>query len=170
LTFSERDHKDGDEFLNQIVRKSGDETWVSFMNAETKEQSMQWMHTHLAKKPKKFKQMSCSRKLMAIVFCDRKGVLVGFMQQWTSEVYCVRNTKKLRRTIQNKRRGMLTSGVVLLHDNTLPHTAAHTRALLDYLNWELFDHSPYSHDLAPSDYHLFTYLKNWLGSQWVNNN
>jgi hypothetical protein len=29
----------------------------------------------------------------------------------------------------------------------------------------LFDHPLYSPDLAPSDYHLFTYLKNWLESQ-----
>jgi transposase len=59
---------------------------------------------------------------------------------------------------------------MLLYDNTLPHTAARTRALLENFNWELFDHPPYSPDLAPSDYHLFTYLKNWLGSQSFNNN
>jgi hypothetical protein len=43
---------------------------------------------------------------------------------------------------------------------------------LGFFNWELFDHPPYSPDLAPSDYHLFirTYLKNWLGSQRFNNN
>jgi hypothetical protein len=34
----------------------------------------------------------------------------------------------------------------------------------------LFDHPPYSPDLTPSDHHLFTYLKNWLGSQHFNNN
>jgi histone-lysine N-methyltransferase SETMAR len=33
----------------------------------------------------------------------------------------------------------------------------------------LFDHPPYSPHLAPSDYHLFTYLKNWLGAQLFNN-
>jgi hypothetical protein len=76
--------------------------------------------------------------------------------------------KKLCRTIQNKRRGMLTSGVVLLHDN--PHTAARMRGLPKHFNWELFDHSPYSPDLTLSNYHLFTYLKNWLGSQHFNNN
>jgi transposase len=67
---------------------------------------------------------------------------------------------------------MLTSGVVILHDNVHPHTAARTRALLEHFNWELFDHPPYSPDLAPSDYHLFTrtYLKNWLGSQRFSNN
>jgi hypothetical protein len=45
VDFSERYHKDGDEFLNHIVRVTGDETWVSFVNAETKEWSKQWMHT-----------------------------------------------------------------------------------------------------------------------------
>jgi hypothetical protein len=42
--------------------------------------------------------------------------------------------------------------------------------VLEHFNWELFDHSSYSLDLAPSDYHLFTYLKNWLLSQRFNNN
>jgi histone-lysine N-methyltransferase SETMAR len=58
---------------------------------------------------------------------------------------------------------MLISSIVLLHGNVHLHTAAHTRALLEHFNWELFDHPPYSPDLARSDYHLFTYLKNWLG-------
>jgi hypothetical protein len=41
---------------------------------------------------------------------------------------------------------------------------------LEHFNSELFDHPPYSPDLAPSDYHLFTYPKNWLRSQHFNNN
>jgi transposase len=67
--------------------------------------------------------------------------------------------KKLHMAIQNKRRGMLTYGVVLLHDNAGQHTAARTRVMLEHFNWELFDQPPYSPDIAPSDYHLFTYLK-----------
>jgi hypothetical protein len=39
LFFLERYHKDGDEFCNHIVRVTGDETWVSFVNFETKGQS-----------------------------------------------------------------------------------------------------------------------------------
>jgi transposase len=64
---------------------------------------------------------------------------------------------------------MLISGVVLLQDNARPHTAARTRALLEHFNWELFDHPPYSPDLAPSYYHLFPYLKNRLRSQRFSN-
>jgi hypothetical protein len=44
--FLERYYKDGDEFLNHIVRVAGDETWLSFVNVETTEQSKQWMHPH----------------------------------------------------------------------------------------------------------------------------
>jgi hypothetical protein len=35
---------------------------------------------------------------------------------------------------------------------------------------ELFDQPPYSPDLAPSDYHLLTYLSDWFGSQHFSNN
>jgi histone-lysine N-methyltransferase SETMAR len=67
---------------------------------------------------------------------------------------------------------MLTSGVVFLHDNVRSHTstATRTRALLEHLNWEFCDHPTYSPDLAPNDYHLFTCLKNWFGSQSFNSN
>jgi histone-lysine N-methyltransferase SETMAR len=65
---------------------------------------------------------------------------------------------------------MLTSGIVLFHDNAHPHTAVCTCALLEHFNWELFDHPSCSPDLAPSDSHLFTYLKNWLGLQCFSNN
>jgi histone-lysine N-methyltransferase SETMAR len=65
---------------------------------------------------------------------------------------------------------MLTYGVVILHDNVLPYTAARTRTLLEHFKCELFDYPPYSPDVAPSDYQLFTYQKNWLRSQGFNNN
>jgi hypothetical protein len=55
LTFLQRHHEDGDEFLSHIVRVTADETWVSFVNAETREQSKQWMHTHSPNKPRVFK-------------------------------------------------------------------------------------------------------------------
>jgi hypothetical protein len=77
-----------------------------------------------------------ARKLMMSIFCDRTGVLiVGLMQQGTkitSEVYC-KTLRKLRKAIQNKGHGMLTSGVVLLNGNELSHTSARTRALLEHL-------------------------------------
>jgi histone-lysine N-methyltransferase SETMAR len=65
---------------------------------------------------------------------------------------------------------MLTYGIVLLRDNSRPHTASRIQVLLAYFNCELFDHPSYSSDLALSDYYLFTCLKNWVESQRINNN
>jgi hypothetical protein len=36
LDFLERHHTDGNEYLNHIIHVTGDETWVSFVNADTK--------------------------------------------------------------------------------------------------------------------------------------
>jgi len=44
---------------------------------------------------------------------------------------------------------------VLLHDIARPHTSARSVETLKKLNFEVLEHSPYSADLAPSDYHLF---------------
>jgi len=54
LKFLRRFCEEAHEFLHRIV--TGDKTCVQFVNAETKEQSKQWMHTHSPNKPKKFKQ------------------------------------------------------------------------------------------------------------------
>jgi len=54
------------------------------------------------------------------------------------------------------KRAMLTKGAVLLYDNARPDTAARTKTLIkDEFNWNMFDHPPYSPDMAPGDYHLF---------------
>jgi histone-lysine N-methyltransferase SETMAR len=117
------------------------------------------MHTHSPNKPKKFKQTPSNKKLMATLFWDRKGILftecIAPGTTITSDVYSD-TLHKLRRSIQNKRHGMLTKGVVLLHDNARPHTAARTNALIKRFIWEIFDHPTNSPDLAPSDYHLFS--------------
>lgn len=172
LTFLERYDEEGDKLLDQIV--TGDETWVSYVNVEQKAQSREWGHTSSPRKPVKCRQTFSTKKLMATVFWDRKDVLlVEFMERGTtinSTVYC-ETLKKLRRAIQNKRRGMLTAGIVFVHDNARPHTAVRTRELLDQFGWDVFDHPPYSPDLAPSDYHLFPNMKKWLGSQrFMNDN
>ncbi|GBO22454.1 hypothetical protein AVEN_182624-1 [Araneus ventricosus] len=99
---------------------------------------------------------------------DRKGVLlVDFMPIEPTIIanrYC-ETLRNLRRATQNRRRGMLSERIVLHHDNGRPHTAAAIQELLDLFGWEIFDHPPYSPNLASSDFHLFLKLK----SVWVVN-
>jgi len=65
---------------------------------------------------------------------------------------------------------MLTKGVVLLHDKARLHTTARTNALMNLFNWEIFDHPPYSLDLPPSGYYLFTKMKVWLATRRFHTN
>ena len=53
-------------------------------------------------------------------------------------------------------------GVLFLHDNAPAHLALATQKKLAYLTFQCLDHPPYSPDLAPSDYHLFSGLKKLL--------
>jgi hypothetical protein len=75
---------------------------------------------------------------MGTVFWDRKGVLlVEFLPQCSTinaGGYCG-TLKKLRRVIQKKRRGMLSRGVVMLHDNARPNTADATQDLIATFGW-----------------------------------
>ena len=160
--FLTRCAQEGDEFLDSIV--TGCETCVFHHTPESKQQSLQWRPTH-SPRTKKFKTSIPVKKIMASVFWDRKGILlVDFMPSGaTINAPAYYDTlARLRRVIQIKRRGMLTRGVCLLHDNARPHSAHVTTAFLEKLG-----NPPYSPDLAPSDFQLFLHLKKHLAGKKV---
>jgi hypothetical protein len=81
-TFLDRYHKDGNGFLNQIIRVTGVETWVTFVNVETKKQpNGGCTHIHQRSRNSLNKRCLPARKLMATVFWNRKGVLVVVLKQ-----------------------------------------------------------------------------------------
>jgi len=55
--------------------------------------------------------------------------------------------------------------VILQHDNARPHIAKSVKTYLETLKWEVLPHSPYSPDIAPSDYHLFRSMAYGLADQ-----
>ena len=69
---------------------------------------------------------------------------------------------QMKDILKEKRRGMVTKGVLFLHDNAPAHQALATQKKLAYLGFQCLDHPPYSLDLAPSDYQLFPGLKKQL--------
>jgi hypothetical protein len=105
---------------------------------------------------------------MATVFWDRKGVLlVAFMKPGEtiiSKVYC-EMLKPLRRGIQDRQCGLVTLGVMLLHDNTRPLHAVRKVQLLRQFKWGLFYHPPFSPNLTPNDFHLLLHLKTFSDGQ-----
>jgi hypothetical protein len=106
--------------------KPGFHLWILMPKSS---QSNGCTHIHQTSRKSLSKHCLSARKMIATIFCEGKGVMmVKFMQKWTpltSELYC-ETLEKLRRVIQSKRIGMLTYGVVLLHDNARQYTAPHT--------------------------------------------
>ena len=49
-----------------------------------------------------------------------------------------------------------------MHDNAPAQLALATQKKVAYLGFQCLDHPPYSPDLAPSEYHLFSGLKKQL--------
>ncbi|UYV62766.1 hypothetical protein LAZ67_2001870, partial [Cordylochernes scorpioides] len=128
----------------------------------------EWKHLNSPCK-KKFKSQPSTIKLMITVFFFfySQGVVLEHYQESATTINSARYsemlTDKLNPTIRSKRRGLLSKGVVLLHDNACPHTAAHTVETFQKLNFKVLTHPLYSPDLSPSDFPLFVPLKEALG-------
>jgi transposase len=70
--------------------------------------------------------------------------------------------RKLTSELDHKRPNMRRRGVILLHDNARAHISHLVDDALTALRFKIKEHPPYSPDLAPSDYHHFPNLKNYL--------
>lgn len=125
---------------------------------------MQWKHKD-SPPPKKFRSVKSAGKIMASIFWDSKGLLlIDYMPQKTTinGEYYANLMFKLRDSINEKRRGMLAKGVLLLHDNAPVHKARVAQAAIRDCGYEELNHPAYSPDLAPSDFYLLGNLKKHL--------
>src|SRR5271154_7551559 len=69
---------------------------------------------------------------------------------------------ELHPEIKKQRRGLITTGVILQHDNAPAHTSHLVLSTIHNLKYELLRQPSYSPDLSPSDYFLFPVLKDYL--------
>ena len=120
-----------------------DETWIHHFALESKHQSMEWKHLGSPVK-KKFKSQPSAGKVLLTIFWDSQGVIMEHYLErgatvnsvWYSEML----STELKPAIRTKRRGLLLSGVLLLHDNVRPHTAIHTLQTLVKLGFTVLEH------------------------------
>jgi hypothetical protein len=87
---------------------------------------------------KKIENPTACEMRSVIRFLNAKNMKPAEIHRQLCDVYGEHATlKKLRRAIQNKRRGMLSRGVVMIHDNARP-----PHCLITTFGWEQFDHPP----------------------------
>ena len=110
---------------------------------------------------------------MLSIWWDYKGIVYFelFPNNGTinSNVYC-QQFMKLEEAIEEKRPELANRKEIVFHrDNARLHIFSNTYELLE-LGWEVISHPSYSPDLAPSDYHLFRSLQNFLNGKNFSNN
>ena len=110
-----------------------------------------------------------ARKVLLCIFWDWKGIIYHesfpFGKTLNSDLFC-QQLDRLKLAIDQKRPELANRrGVVFHQDNARSHTSVATRQKLRELGWEVLMHPPYSPDLAPSDYHLFHELQNFLSDK-----
>lgn len=147
-------------FINRIV--TGDETWVFAYEPETKRQSMEWRSP--GSPVKKIARMSKSKmKCMLITFFDAKGLLhYEFVPEGetVNQKYYMEVLQRLFAKVRRKRSVIWKSkDVLLLHDNARPHVALSVKDFLVRQGVSVLLHPPYSPDLSPCDFYLFSRLK-----------
>ena len=153
-----------DEFLERII--AIDETWVRSYEPELKRQSAEWRRPG-SPRPVKFRQKPSSVKLMLIAAYDSKGIVLSHFvpsgQTVNAAYYCNYLSQHLRSAIRRKRPQL--QAPLILQDNAAPHRARITQDALEQLQWECLPHPPYSPDLSPPDFELFSRLKEPLRGQ-----
>ena len=156
-----------DGFLGRIV--TGDETWVHYHEPETKKSSKEWAPYLLTKTEKIPHTTICGKGYAdSLLGCTRGNVISEHYMprgNTTTSAKYADLKNHLCPAIKSKWRGLLSTGVLLQHDNAWPHTDCWTVATIQYLTFECLPHLPYSPDLAPSDFHIFGPLKEAMGGK-----
>ncbi len=150
---------------------TGDKSWISVLEVETKQTSVQWLPKGTLEWPQKAWHQRAVRKSMLTLFFDVKGMVHSEIlapgETVISKSYC-QVLGRLRESIQKKCPhiwGWVGRGAarpfLLHHDNALSHTAVPTLPYIREHEMEMLPHLPYSPDLAPCDYFIFPQLAAW---------
>jgi len=127
--------RDPNDFLSRLVAM--DETWLCHYDPETKQQSVEWLHSG-SPHPKKFRVEKSAGKVLASIFWDLDGILlIDYVPkgQTINAEYYSSLLVQLKDILKKKARGKFTKGVLFLHDNTPAHRALATQKKLAYLGF-----------------------------------
>jgi len=128
-----------------------------------RQSNIQWSGGIALNPPQKYPSAKIRWKILASIFWDQDGILlIDYLQkgQTINAEYYSCLLVQLKDILKEKRRGKFTKGFLFLHDNAPAHRALATQKKLAYLDFQCIDHPPYSTDLSPWDYRLFSGLKN----------
>ena len=138
------------------------ESWIYCYDPETKRQSSEWKHAG-APRPKKVRQSKSTHKLLMIPFFDNTGMIYIHWvptRQTVNKEYYVEFLREFRKRFRQKRRALFKSGLWHFHQgNALVHSSILATDYLTKMGIKTVPHPPYSPDLVPCDFWLFSKLR-----------
>ena len=146
-----------DKILDRIV--TCDEKWIYFNNTTQK-----WGWSAPGEPVGSVaKRTLTNKKIMLCIWWDCRGIIhKEYLEKGKtidSKVYS-EMLVRVDAAIKAKRRTEFRRKKVMFHqDNAKPHVSAFTGWTLYTLEWDLLPHPPYSPDIAPSDFYLFSHLQ-----------
>ena len=100
--------------------------------------------------------------MLCIWWCE-KGVIYWELLPENTTLNAIKYRAQLEKLeTEVVKKGWFSDKIYFQHDNAKPHVSKIVTEKIAEFGWELLPHPPYSPDLAPSDYHLFRSLSNYL--------
>ena len=150
------------KFSDCIVTR--DEFWIHHCDPLSQLEAKVWKKLN-QQTPTRLRQERSAGKIMMIIFWDRDGVLLTeyLPRGITINGPCYASIiERLRSTIVEKRRGEVSRGMLLLHDNDPIHKCKIVQTAIRQLGFIELNHPAYSLDIAPTNYHPLSNLKKFL--------
>ncbi|CAF4859297.1 unnamed protein product [Pieris macdunnoughi] len=164
VTLLNRHNNEG--ILNRIITCY--EKWILYDNRKC---SAQWLDPGQPAKSCPKRKLTPKKLLVSVWWTSAGIVHCSFLksgQTITADVYCQQLQTMMEKLAAKQPRLVNRSTPLLLHDNAGPHTTQQTATKLEELQLECIRHPPYSPDLAPTDYHFFRNLDNFLQGKKFN--
>ena len=151
-----------DSYFDRIV--TGDETWVYYYDLFSQQEAKIWKKPG-EETPIRLRRARPAEKIIMVIFWDKYGILLTEYLPRGTTIGCSDYAliiERLHCAILEKRRGKVSHGVLLLHDNAPVHKYNIVQAAIRKAGFVELNHPSYSPDIAPSDYYLLSNLKKFL--------
>ena len=158
------------KFFDCIV--TSDESWTHHYDPLSQLEAKIWKRLG-EQTPTQLRQERSAGKMMMILFWDKDGVLLTeYLPRGTTinGPFYPPIIERLRSVIVEKRRGKVSHGVLLLHDNAPIDKCKIVEAAIRQVGFIELNHSGYSPDIASSDYHRFSKLRKFLRGKNLSSN
>jgi len=144
---------------------TGDESWVYYRAIGNKETNKAWVARGETPQTVQKRNHFEPKSLISIFFKSTGLIFVNCLESGktiTAKYYRDRCLKPTFKKVMEERPNSGLKNIKILHDNAKSHVAKIVETYLNNEGITIIDHPPYSPDLAPCDFWLFSILKQSL--------